>query len=61
MAKVSGCLEHVERPKAVNIEKAEGGWIARKMGGDVDFDESQIVSEDLDELIEKCKKFLKGK
>lgn len=50
-----------DRPKEIHITEADGGWIGRKIGGGRDFDDPQIVSEDLDDLMEKCKKFLKGK
>lgn len=51
--------EEEDIPKSVNIRKAdEGGYIARKQGGDLGFEGIEIVSSDLKKLLKQCGEFL---
>lgn len=55
--------EDNQSPKEVIIKQAENGFIAKKIGGGMGFDEKPIIAEKdkLDELFAKCKKWLLAK
>ena len=50
--------EAPEYPPEVNIKKAEGGYIIRKMGGNLNYHSDECVAENIESAMKKAKEHI---
>jgi hypothetical protein len=51
-------VEDSKRPKRVNIEEADGGFIINKSGGSLGYNDRPVVAESLEKALGEAKTYL---
>jgi len=54
-------VEESKRPKRVNIEEAENGFIVNKSGGSLGYNDKPCVAESMEKALEQAKEYLGSK